>query len=308
MSQEKKKHIYPSSLKNNFINNAKKVEDHYDNKLQIGMNKRKDSEIIGLRNFNNWVKNTLIQKYISKGDQVLDLCCGKGGDLNKFDKKDISVLYGVDISKESLKDMVERYQNSKIKYSLKLYHGDATTKNINIAKVDVVSCQFALHYSFESEKQARRLLMNVEQNLKNGGYFLVTTTDSYVMVKKLNEKGLKYGNEIYQVEFENSSFTQGYGNKYTFALKEAIDSCPEYLVHPKIFESLAKEYGLDLILNLNFHEFYEKFYEPFSYDISKDEWDCIYLYKVYVFQKQGEKKEKEYIPQKRSYPIEIISL
>lgn len=305
---EKKKHIYPSSLKNHSLGNSKTVEDHYDNKMEIGMNKRKESEIIGLRNFNNWIKNSLIQKYCQKGDQVLDLCCGKGGDLLKYDKKDISCLFGVDISKESLKDMVERYQNSKVKYSLKLYHGDATTKNINIGKMDVVSCQFALHYSFESEKQARRLLMNVEQNLKNGGYFIITTTDSFVMVKKLKEKGLKYGNTIYNVEFESNSFTNNFGNKYTFQLKEAIDSCPEYLVHPKVLESLAKEYNLDLIQSLNFHEFYDKNYEPFSYDITKDEWDCIYLYRVYVFQKQGERKEKEYIPQKRSYPIEIISL
>ena len=45
-----------------------------------------DSKIKGLRSYNNWVKSSLIQKFI--GDErnlkILDIGCGKGGDLQMW--------------------------------------------------------------------------------------------------------------------------------------------------------------------------------------------------------------------------------
>lgn len=46
-------------------------------------------------------------------------------------------------------------------------------------KLDLVSCQFAFHYSFESLPQAEQMLANVSCNLQPGGYFIGTTTDAY---------------------------------------------------------------------------------------------------------------------------------
>lgn len=45
-------------------------------------------------------------------------------------------------------------------------------------KLDLVSCQFAFHYSFESLQQAEQMLANVSSNLQPGGYFIGTTTDA----------------------------------------------------------------------------------------------------------------------------------
>lgn len=46
-------------------------------------------------------------------------------------------------------------------------------------KFDIVSCQFAFHYCFESLPQARRMLQNVSECLKPGGYFIGTLPDAY---------------------------------------------------------------------------------------------------------------------------------
>lgn len=46
-------------------------------------------------------------------------------------------------------------------------------------QMDLVSCQFAFHYSFESLPQAETMLRNVSENLKRGGYFVATIPSAY---------------------------------------------------------------------------------------------------------------------------------
>jgi mRNA (guanine-N7-)-methyltransferase len=45
-----------------------------------------------MRNFNNWVKSILIRSYLPDGATVLDLCCGKGGDMLKWKEGGIHYL------------------------------------------------------------------------------------------------------------------------------------------------------------------------------------------------------------------------
>ena len=46
---------------------------------------------------------------------------------------------------------------------------------------DLTSCQFAIHYSFESEAQAEQMVQNACQSLKTGGYFIGTTVNSKML-------------------------------------------------------------------------------------------------------------------------------
>ena len=45
-----------------------------------------------MRNFNNWVKSVLIRTYIQPHITVMDLCCGKGGDLLKWKEGGIGYI------------------------------------------------------------------------------------------------------------------------------------------------------------------------------------------------------------------------
>lgn len=62
---------------------------------------RQDSPIIGLKSFNNWIKTVLIAKFARREDEVgpkvkvLDLGCGKGGDLQKWAKAGTDELVGL---------------------------------------------------------------------------------------------------------------------------------------------------------------------------------------------------------------------
>ena len=47
---------------------------------------------------------------------------------------------------------------------------------------DLASCQFSIHYAFESYEQADMMLRNACERIKVGGYFIGTTLNCYEMV------------------------------------------------------------------------------------------------------------------------------
>ena len=62
---------------------------------------------------------------------------------------------------------------------------------------DLVSCQFALHYSFESKEKAHVALKNVSARLKTGGHFIGTIpfADRIVYVEKKKKQTNKQRRE-----------------------------------------------------------------------------------------------------------------
>lgn len=94
------------------------VSAHYNAVPERGREWRKtDSQIRGLRSLNNWVKSTIIQKF-SQPDiptpnlLVLDMGCGKGGDLMKWQSAPQTprLYVGVDPADVSIQQAKERYQ------------------------------------------------------------------------------------------------------------------------------------------------------------------------------------------------------
>ena len=94
------------------------VRQHYNAVPQRGRDWRSsESRIKGLRKFNNWVKSTIIHRFSPpESDQappirVLDLGCGKGGDLGKWQSAPHAVeLYvGIDPAEVSIEQARDRY-------------------------------------------------------------------------------------------------------------------------------------------------------------------------------------------------------
>uniref|UniRef100_A0AC34GAB1 mRNA (guanine-N(7))-methyltransferase n=1 Tax=Panagrolaimus sp. ES5 TaxID=591445 RepID=A0AC34GAB1_9BILA len=93
------------------------IARHYNNVQNKDVNERTASRIFFQRNFNNWMKSMLIQEATtlslqnrSSGDFViLDICCGKGGDLLKWHKAEVDEIVFVDIAEESVKQCETRY-------------------------------------------------------------------------------------------------------------------------------------------------------------------------------------------------------
>jgi SAM-dependent methyltransferase len=59
----------------------------------------------GMRDFHNlFVKKALIQGVARRGNNLIDLACGKAGDLPKWISANLSFVFGIDISKDNLEN------------------------------------------------------------------------------------------------------------------------------------------------------------------------------------------------------------
>uniref|UniRef100_A0A7N0TC30 mRNA cap guanine-N(7) methyltransferase n=1 Tax=Kalanchoe fedtschenkoi TaxID=63787 RepID=A0A7N0TC30_KALFE len=282
------------------------VADYYSARTNKTLEQREASPIIHLKKLNNWIKSVLIQLYARRGDSVLDLACGKGGDLIKWDKAMIGYYVGIDIAAGSVEDCRTRYngdadhhqRRNKCSFPARLIVGDCFDLKVPFDRVlerdapfDICSCQFAMHYSWSNEARARRALANVSALLRPGGTFIGTMPDANVIIKKLREaEGLEISNSVYSIHFGEE-----------FARKKFKSSSPFGIKY-----NFQLEYGLDLVLVKNFHEFVYDFMKnpefvelmrrlgalgdgsPDQSTISPDEWEVANLYLAFVLRKRGQ--------------------
>lgn len=260
------------------------VATHYNTLEERGLAERCKSRIFYLRNFNNWIKSMMINEYLSKIWQgkshgaplrVLDMCCGKGGDLLKWRRGNITHLVCADIAEVSVEQCQARYNELQNRsknergfapvFTAEFISADCTKVRLRerykdpSMELDLVSCQFSFHYCFESLPQAETMLLNAAECLRPGGYFIGTIPDAYEIVKRQQNAGGTFGNEIYKVEFQCDTEPPLplFGAKYNFHLEGVVD-CPEFLVHFPTLVKLAEKYGLQLVAKERFNGYYEK--------------------------------------------------
>ncbi len=197
-----------------------------------------------MRNFHNWLKSNLIYTHChymyqnKRPLKVLDIGCGRGGDIMKYYYANIDFLVGIDPSKDgiinSFNGAISRYNNFKkgkprfpkmdffqgvggallnyddqfralgsISHTDKLlmekYFSKDSKKQV---KFDRISCQFSIHYMFESNDTFNNFKKNINDYLAPGGYLIATCFDA----EKVNEL---FG----ETEKFSSYYTDSKGNK-----------------------------------------------------------------------------------------------
>ncbi|KAJ2711883.1 mRNA cap guanine-N7 methyltransferase [Coemansia spiralis] len=287
--------------------NADNVAKHYNERRELGMEERMYTKITGLRVFNNWVKSLLIRQYTTRGCRVLDLGCGKGGDLRKWGFSNIGEYVGMDIAAVSVSQARARYDEMRgLNFDASFFaqdcYGEPLEKTLRPPDymADVISAQFCLHYAFESETKARQMMANVAGHLAPNGVFMCTIPNANWLIKKRRTVGDSFGNSVYRVEFAPGPITR-FGTAYSFTLDEAVEECTEYLVHMPSFIQLAREHGLELECCLDFHRFYTqhlgrhaslgllwrmRVVDADRPAITADEWEAVGIYLAVVFRKK----------------------
>ncbi|DAZ96196.1 TPA: hypothetical protein N0F65_012386 [Lagenidium giganteum] len=181
--------------------------DFYNKLKRNATSERADSVLFHMRAMNNWVKSILINEFSKRDDRVLDLACGKGGDLMKWAKRGISKYVGVDIAQKSLEDAVDRFKSATQYRDLdvEFVQGDLGRVSLlndalNCWTVDkgwhnavpleepysfnMVSMQFSFHYMFGDEERASRFFRTLHETLADGGIFIGTTVDPNKVLMK----------------------------------------------------------------------------------------------------------------------------
>jgi len=307
------------------------VAGHYNARPDVGRTARRESPIIALKNFNNWVKSVLIQKYGRTGGRnsqarVLDMGCGKGGDLLKWQRNGISEYIGLDVAEVSVKQAEERYMDMRNRKMRAYFQAvdcyreslrDALPKEVFIAPFQTVTMQFCMHYAFHSEQSVRQMLENVAFNLEPGGTFIGTIPNAeHILANLLPSGELSFGNPVFRITFpqpppappppDDPDQSGAFGHKYNFFLQDAVGEdqagVPEYLVHWPNFTRLASEYGLveeyrkdfaDLLNDERDHEVYGPLLRRMKVvdadgqsDMDEEQWEAASIYLAFAFRKR----------------------
>ncbi|VFV21787.1 mrna cap guanine-n7 [Lynx pardinus] len=226
----------PEKQKNLEEGHSSAVAAHYNELQEVGLEKRSQSRIFYLRNFNNWMKSVLI------------------------DIADVSVKQ----CQQRYEDMKNRCRDNEYIFNAEFITADCS-KELLIDKFrdpemcfDICSCQFVCHYSFESYEQADMMLRNACERLNPGGYFIGTTPNSFELIRRLEVSETEsFGNEIYTVKFQKKGDYPLFGCKYDFNLEGVVD-VPEFLVYFPLLNEMAKKYNMKLVYKKTFLEFYEE--------------------------------------------------
>ncbi|GFR40878.1 hypothetical protein Agub_g1529, partial [Astrephomene gubernaculifera] len=220
-----------------------------------------------LKHFHNHVKRQLIWRFAHKQDRLLDLCCGRGGDLQKWKDTQIKYVKGLDISEREVEEarrrfaeLVERRRGGNLRCEFEAvdWLGERPYEDPGAgpASYGVVTCMFALHYFFVSESSLRMFLHNVASNLRTGGYFLGTLPSGHRVQELLAGRGELHTPMLRLVRRWKdpgrpapfgSAYTCDIADTVTSSLEGATEGSLEFLVDLPTLERCAAEAGLQAV-------------------------------------------------------------
>jgi len=187
---------------------------------------------------------------------VVDLACGKGGDLQKVVSAFPESLYiGIDISGKSLTELYRRASRDGLCDRIVCAQMCATKLSLP-QPADVVMMNFALHYMASSQTLFESLLDAISRNLRPGGLFVGCCVD-WRRLQRGDCEGVVQTGDALQNLLENP-----WGRKYRFVLPGCVDA-DEYAVCLPAIVPLAHKYGLELVRFRGFDGFLRSCqYEP----------------------------------------------
>ena len=203
---------------------------------------------------------------------VLDLACGRGGDLLKWRSDDLATYVGVDVSQEALTE-AERRVGALTKSRTggngnalvaRFVHADANDAALvelvtraagaEPPQFDCVAVHFAVHYLVPTLESAERFFASAAKLCRVGGRLLVTTLDIRVVKARL-EGVAEWRNDVCAVRLVDASTpidVAAFGREIVFSLGDAVVDCREPLVPLGSVSDVAAKAGFKLVSMANF--------------------------------------------------------
>ncbi|KAL4852910.1 mRNA cap guanine-N7 methyltransferase [Chlorella vulgaris] len=218
-------------------------EEHYDSKAEL-VDRGERSK---LRNFHNEAKRVLLGIFAKRAASLLDIACGRGGDVHKWSMLAINRAHGLDISSRSVQEARER--TAAARYAFTFSVADVS-KPLQVEPTHaVVTCFFALHYFFGSEECAGQVLENVANALRPGGVFVGVTMSGRQVLERIKVSGT-FDNGTVRLAPRWQGAPQCFGSAYNCSIRDTIvegSETAEYLVFQNVLEGLAAAHGLEPI-------------------------------------------------------------
>ena len=265
-----------------------------------------------MRDFHNWIKSVIIYTYCQKFKEtkdsklarasVLDIGCGRGGDILKMYHPRVGYYVGFDPDYEGIYSAtdgaINRYKALKNKFpdfgkvvylqadGGTLLNSKEQAKSISnmskdnletIDKVfskknqfDMITSQFVIHYLFGTNLTINNLVQNIKNNLKVGGFVLLTIFDAEKIMNIIG-KDNKYTSYYTDDDGKKVKFFE-IVKKFDGDLKDkagqAVDVhmswiseegkyLEEYLVSKKLMVETMKKAGCMLVDSETFSTVYE---------------------------------------------------
>ena len=238
-----------------------------------GYERREDSLTIDLQRYHNKVIKSvnLLNKvsnllYIGNPDtdiRLLDLACGKGGDLWKWKANRIKRCIGIDINSDNINNSDDgawvRYGNMKESVKnvpdIEFLCMDSSENILERfpstfekeESFHIITLMFALHYFFKNKATLDGLIKNIDEHLKTGGYFIGACFNGKRLFNTLKSEDTititKKSNIIFNVEklYKTTDFTDtetSLGKEISVFMSSIGTTNNEYLVN---FDYLDKE-------------------------------------------------------------------
>ena len=264
------------------------VETHYDHQAnkQISrgqyMAHRKVGPLIKYKDFANKVKRRMFKQYAKNAASLIDLGCGRGGDISKWRDANAQHVLAMDLSAEQLDECRKREKSSgqsKSATRITWLQGSILDAELELklrplmpaasqaGGADAVAVMFAVQFAFSSPQHADQLLQTISSLLKPGGYFFGTAPDAGAIATAVGAAGSLHlhppdhpfslllrllpsesGTEAGGVEGEGGGW---YARPLIFSLEDTVTSgtdssgCIEYLCHRDALVKLAADHGLE---------------------------------------------------------------
>jgi mRNA (guanine-N7-)-methyltransferase len=194
--------------------------------------------------YHNNVKLSLYEMFTKQGDHLIDIGCGKGGDLHKWERRRLRSVLAVDISGPYISEAKRRHSEKRaMRTHVTFLQTDAFSEAASIddgSTYDAMSCMFCLHYAACDEASIHRAFKNASTLLKTGGVFFGVCADGDVI-----EKGGNVANDIVHITLDNSNDSQ-WGCAYEFTLCDSIvsENNREYITRQSDLIQVAAQYNI----------------------------------------------------------------
>jgi hypothetical protein len=290
-----------------------------------------DFESKPMNHFNNFVKSIILERGLKHKQKarVLDLGCGKLGDLIKYARLHVDTLVGIDVAPDNL---VNRDDGAAVRaLQLNLQHGhhfdpkiqqlskktllilgnlnknlmdgSAAADSLNKYYLDVLYgrykpvgrgkletmygvginqfhlalSSFTIHYFLSNQDDCHQFLLNIQENLKDQGYFIVFCLDGKEVLKSLGHKRKINGRNVWSIEVPESqeiplTFDKSpFGQKIISYTDKFFRPTEENLVDCDFLEQECMKYELKLIDSKLFNDEVDNLYSEYQM-VRPDTW------------------------------------